>query len=60
MTTETKTRDTTEKRTGAGSTAKPGDKHLPENSKENLDKRLDKASEESFPSSDPVSVKITR
>lgn len=59
MTDENK-RDTTEKRTGTGSTAKPGDKKLPENSKENLDKRLDEASKESFPSSDPVSVKITR
>lgn len=39
---------------------KPSDKKLPENSKENLDKRLDQAAEESFPSSDPVSVKITK
>lgn len=48
------------KRTGAGETARPGDKKLPENSKENLDKRLDQAAKESFPSSDPVSVKITK
>ena len=49
-----------DRHTGAGGSAKPSDKHLPENSKENLDKRLDHAAEESFPSSDPVSVKITK
>jgi hypothetical protein len=59
MGTETKEHET-DKRTGVGSTAKPGDKKLPENSKENLDKRLDHAAEESFPGSDPVSVKITK
>ncbi|MBF9232768.1 hypothetical protein [Microvirga alba] len=36
------------------------DKKLPANSKEALDRRLDEASEESFPASDPVSVKITK
>lgn len=63
MTTEvnkTVTIEKTEKRTGVGSTAQPNDKKLPENSQENLDKRLDNASEESFPGSDPVSVKITK
>lgn len=45
---------------GFGPKGTEADKHLPENSKENLDKRLDDASEESFPSSDPVSVKITK
>lgn len=48
------------KQTGIGSTANPGDHALPENSKENLDEKLDNASEESFPGSDPVSVKITK
>jgi hypothetical protein len=33
---------------------------LPENSKENLDEKLDHALEETFPTSDPVSVSITR
>jgi hypothetical protein len=40
--------------------AKPGDKHRPENKQENLSERLDEALEETFPSSDPVSVKITK
>ncbi len=36
------------------------DKHLPENSKEALDRKLDEGLEETFPTSDPVSVKITK
>jgi hypothetical protein len=36
------------------------DEKLPENSRENLDKKLDHAIEETFPTSDPVSVKITK
>ncbi|MGO4572227.1 hypothetical protein [Microvirga sp. 2TAF3] len=36
------------------------DRKLPENSKENLDRKLDHGVEESFPASDPVSVKITK
>ena len=36
------------------------DEKLPENSKKNLDEKLDHAIEESFPTSDPVSVKITK
>lgn len=36
------------------------DRKLPENTKENLDRKLDEAGEESFPASDPVSVKITK
>jgi hypothetical protein len=36
------------------------DEKLPENSKKNLDKKLDHALEETFPTSDPVSVKITK
>jgi hypothetical protein len=42
---------------------KPGEclshNKLPENSQENLDARLDHAVEETFPTSDPVSVHIT-
>lgn len=40
--------------------AKPSDKNRPENSQGELDERLDDALEETFPSSDPVSVKITK
>jgi hypothetical protein len=36
------------------------DKSLPENAKENLDRKLDHAIKETFPTSDPVSVTITR
>ncbi len=36
------------------------DERLPENSKKNLEKKLDHALEETFPTSDPVSVKITK
>src|SRR5918997_625767 len=36
------------------------DKRLPENSKQNLDRKLDHAVEETFPTSDPVSVMITK
>lgn len=39
---------------------KPKDERLPENSKENLDEKLDHAIEETFPTSDPVSIKITK
>src|SRR3954451_23177846 len=43
---------------------KPGegapDNQLRENSKENLDTKLDHAIEETFPTSDPISVKITK
>ncbi len=49
-------------------TGKPGfrqdgtkeDDKLPENKKEHLDEKLDHALEETFPTSDPVSVKITK
>ncbi|KAB1074721.1 hypothetical protein [Methylobacterium planeticum] len=40
--------------------AKPGDAQHPENSQSKLKERLDEALEETFPSSDPVSVKITK
>lgn len=36
------------------------DEHLEENSRKSLDKKLDHALEETFPTSDPVSVKITK
>jgi hypothetical protein len=39
---------------------KGSDKARPENQKGELDQRLDEALEETFPSSDPVSVKITK
>jgi hypothetical protein len=38
----------------------PPDNKLPENSQENLDARLDHAIEETFPTSDPVSVTTTK
>jgi ElaB/YqjD/DUF883 family membrane-anchored ribosome-binding protein len=38
----------------------PPDSKLPENSQKNLDARLDHAIEETFPTSDPVSVTITK
>src|SRR5215203_4792767 len=39
----------------------PGtDKALPENSQQNLNEKLDRAVEDTFPSSDPVSVSITK
>lgn len=38
----------------------PPDNELPENSQENLDARLDHAIEETFPTSDPISVTITK
>ena len=38
----------------------PPDNKLPENSQENLDARLDHAIEETFPTSDSVSVTITK
>lgn len=47
-------------RSGFGETASPKDKKLPENSKKSLDKKLDEGVEETFPASDPVSVKITK
>jgi hypothetical protein len=36
------------------------DKSLPENAKENLHRKLDQAIKETFPTSDPVSVMITK
>lgn len=36
------------------------DRDLPENCEEKLEEKLDHALEETFPTSDPVSVKITK
>jgi hypothetical protein len=49
-----------QRKTGFGSKAGAEDHKLPENSKANLDEKLDNAVEETFPGSDPVSVKITK
>lgn len=46
--------------TGFGAKGSPDDNKLPENSKEKLDEKLDSAMDETFPGSDPVSVKITK
>lgn len=46
--------------TGFGPKGSREDDELPENSKENLDEKLDNAVDETFPGSDPVSVKITK
>jgi hypothetical protein len=43
-----------------GGTNAQKDRKLPENSKESLDRKLDEGVEETFPGSDPVSVKITK
>ncbi|MGH1570603.1 hypothetical protein ACRAWG_07950 [Methylobacterium sp. P31] len=40
--------------------AKPGDTQDSGNKQEKLNERLDEALEETFPSSDPVSVKVTK
>ncbi len=47
-------------REGNGSAKQPLDNDLAENSQENLDARLDHAIEETFPTSDPVSVTVTK
>jgi hypothetical protein len=49
-------------RNGESSHDKPGakDEKLIENTKESLDRKLDEGVEETFPASDPVSVKITK
>ena len=44
----------------AGSTVASPDRHLPENHPDRMHERLDDALEESFPGSDPVSVRITK
>ncbi|MET7247508.1 hypothetical protein ABZT49_29585 [Methylobacterium sp. EM32] len=43
-----------------GDSASPEDKARPENQQSKLNERLDEGLEETFPSSDPVSVKITK
>ncbi|MBM6578927.1 hypothetical protein ILT44_01935 [Microvirga sp. BT689] len=47
-------------RDGNKSARQPLDNDLAENSQENLDARLDHAIEETFPTSDPVSVTVTK
>ncbi|MCJ2021521.1 DUF3618 domain-containing protein [Methylobacterium sp. E-065] len=44
----------------SGATAATLDRHLPENHPDRMYERLDDALEESFPGSDPVSVRITK
>jgi hypothetical protein len=44
----------------AGSAVGGTDRHLPENRPDRMDERVDDALEESFPGSDPVSVRITK
>ncbi len=58
-TTTTKVEETT-KQVEGGKSAGDADRKLPENAKDNLDAKLDNAVDESFPGSDPVSVKITK
>jgi hypothetical protein len=58
--TKTETHKTEATVSGFGPKGSPSDKHLPENSHENLDEKLDNAVDETFPGSDPVSVKITK
>jgi hypothetical protein len=53
-------RDRTEDEKKLDRGANTGGRKLPENSKEELDERLDEGVEETFPASDPVSVKITK
>ena len=49
-----------DRKPGFGAKGTPADHKLPENSQENLDEKLDNAIDETFPGSDPVSVKITK
>lgn len=56
----TETKETTVEVGKDGTATKRTDEHLEENSKENLDAKLDNAVDETFPGSDPVSVKITK
>lgn len=44
----------------AGSAITTTDRHLPENHPDRMHERLDDALEESFPGSDPISVRITK
>ena len=46
--------------TDPAATKLSNDTKLPENAKESLDRRLDEAVEETFPTSDPVSVMVTK
>ena len=52
---------TQDERTGLGQDrGTPEDKNLKGNSQKELGEKLDEALEETFPTSDPVSVKITK
>ncbi|MBB2963688.1 hypothetical protein [Methylobacterium sp. R2-1] len=55
-----KTKETDETKSKGFQQDGKGDKALAENQKDEKDERLDEALEETFPSSDPVSVKITK
>ncbi|MGU3536994.1 hypothetical protein [Methylobacterium sp. A54F] len=57
---QTKPSDNADKPGFEQGSAKPGDRDHPENSQGKMKERLDEALEETFPSSDPVSVKITK
>ena len=60
MAEDTKTSDADTISTTGHPAPKGSDKSRPENSQGELSERLDEALEETFPSSDPVSVKITK
>ena len=60
MTDDTKTPQGADKPGFPQGSAKPGDEKNPANQQDKMGERLDDALEETFPSSDPVSVKITK
>ena len=60
MTDDTKTPQGADKPGFQQGSAKPGDGKNPANRQDKMNERLDDALEETFPSSDPVSVKITK
>lgn len=60
MTDDSKTPDGVDEAGFQQGGAKPDDKANPANHPDKLDERLDDALEETFPSSDPISVKITK
>ena len=60
MTDDTKTPKGADKPGFQQGGAKPGDEANPANRQDKMDERLDDALEETVPSSDPISVKITK
>ncbi|MCJ2083133.1 hypothetical protein [Methylobacterium sp. J-090] len=60
MADDTKTPETDTISTTGQPVPKGSDKNRPENQQAELSERLDEALEETFPSSDPVSVKVTK